>query len=150
MTTGTVIIQRALQQIGKFSSVEPTNGEDIVDGKDALNSMLEGWLTDGIKIGFTPLDVPADNLNEPIDATNAIITELALELAASYDNAADIVSPNLLRVARRNFNRIKNLYQSVTIPDKVASSTLPKGAGNRNFFQGQTFFEKGETLGGDC
>lgn len=146
MSTGTAIIERALEAIGAHSAVSPASPASIVLGKEKLNSMLELWLTLGIIIGFTPLDVSGDELNEPNDTTNGIIDNLAIELAPNFDNGKVVVSVELRRNAVRNFNHIKNLYQNVTVPSKVVSSTLPVGAGNTRGSNGRVFFRKGSTL----
>lgn len=146
MSTGTAIIQRALQGIGAHSRVAPASPESITLGMEKLNSMLEMWLSQGITIGFTPLDVPGDNLNEPADTKNGIICNLAIELAPDFDNGKQIVSQELRRNAKVGFGNIKNLYQKITIPKKVVSSTLPVGAGNSRGVNRRTFFPKGGTV----
>lgn len=146
MSIGTDIIQRALQQIGVFSVVSPATPDTIILGMERLNSMLELWLSDNIQLGYTPLEVPGDELNEPADATSAIIDNLAVFVAPAFDNGKGIVSATLIRVADRGFNKVKNLYQRLTIPDKVVSSTLPVGAGNQRGFSQRAFFPKGSTL----
>lgn len=148
MSTGTAIIERALQAIGAHSIISPASPSSIVLGKEKLNSMLEMWLSQGIDIGFTPLDVPGDELNEPNDTTNGIIDNLSLRLAPAFDNGKQIVSPDLRRDAKVGYANIKNLYQKLTVPQKVVSSTLPKGAGNRRWGNRRVFFPKGGTLDG--
>lgn len=148
MSTGTAIIERALEAIGAHSIVSPASPNSIVLGMEKLNSMLEMWLTLGITIGFTPLEVPGDELNEPNDTKNGIIDNLAVELAPNFDNGKVVVSPALRQNAIRNFNHIKNLYQSVTVPTKVVSSTLPVGAGNSRGVNSRVFFPKDATLDG--
>lgn len=148
MSTGTAIIERALQGIGAHSRVSPASPDSIVLGMEKLNSMLEMWLSQGIAIGFTPLDVPGDELSEPNDTTNGIITNLALELAPDFDNGKVVVSPALARNAKVGYLNIKNLYQTLSIPKKVVSSTLPVGAGNQRWSFSRTFFPKGGTIDG--
>lgn len=148
MTTGTVIVQDALRLIGAHSPFSPADPDAIVFGISKLNSMLEAWLTKGIKIGFTPLEVPGDNANEPIDTLNGIVSNLALELAPAFDNGKQIVSADLRTNATRSFADIKNVYQSLSVPNKVVSSTLPVGAGNNTRrFNDQVYFPVGQTLG---
>lgn len=143
MSTGTEIIQRALQRIGAHSAVSPASPASIVLGMERLNSMLEMWLAQGIVIGVTGLVVPGDELNEKPDTRNGIIDKLALSLAPDFDNGKQIVSPQLKEDARVNFAHIKNVYQQVIIPDKVVSSTLPVGAGNSRGVNRRIFFPKG-------
>ena len=148
MSTGTAIIQRALQAIGADSIVSPADPDSIVLGFERLNSMLEMWLSIGIVIGFTPLKVPGDELNEPPDTRNGIIASLALQLAPYFDNGGVVASPVLERDARLGYANIKNLYQKIVIPNKVVSSTLPVGAGNRHGTGRRVFFTKGAALNG--
>lgn len=148
MTTGTVIIQRGLQKIGAHSSLAPASPASIILGLEILNSMLEMWLSKDIAIGFTPLDVPGDELNEPTDTTNGIISNFALIAAPDFDNGKNTVSNELRINAKTQFMDIKNLYQKITIPDKVVSSTLPVGAGNSRGVNRRVFFPKGGTING--
>lgn len=148
MSTGTDIIEEALQEIGAHSAIAPASPASIVLGMKRLNSMLETWLTKNIAIGFTPLEVPGDELNEPADTRNGIISNLAIAVAPPFDNGRNIVSNELRTNAKTQFGDIKNLYQKVTIPDKVVSSTLPVGAGNSRGVNRRTFFPKGGTING--
>ncbi len=149
MTTGTEIVKKALKKIGANSIAAPAAPETIIEGRDALNSMLQNWLSQDIDLGIVPLDPPGDELGEPNDATNAIISNLAIYLAPDFDNGNQIVSPTLKQNATRDYNTVKNLYQCVSIPDKVVTSTLPKGQGNRYWYwNGNTYFRKGETVDG--
>lgn len=149
MTTGTVIIKDALQNIGAHSIVSPASPEAIDLGMKRLNSMLEMWLTKNIEIGFTPLKVPGDELNETPDTTNGIVSQLSLLLAPDFSNGKQVVSAELVRNARIQFNDIKNLYKTFTIPKKVVSSTLPLGAGNRRGrFNDRVFKSVGGTVNG--
>lgn len=140
MTTGTVIIERALEKIGVHSIVAPATPDTIILGKEELNDMLEMWLSDGIQIGFTPLDVPADNLNEANGTKSAIINNLAINLAPSFDNGKSIVSADLKALASSGFRKVQTKFRKFTIPPMVPSSTLPRGQGNTNDFFRQPFF----------
>jgi len=148
VTTGTEIAQRALGCIGAHSTAAPASADSIVTVINLLNPMLEMWLSKGIQIGFTPLDVPGDELNETADSFNAIIYNLAIKSAPFFDNGKPIVSQELRTNAKVEFQDIKNLYQKITIPKKVVSSTLPVGAGNSRGVNNRTFFPKGATIDG--
>jgi len=148
MSTGTALVERALEKIGAHSIVSPASPESIDLGFETLGSMLEMWETRGIMLGVTPIGVVGDEVNEPADARNGIISNLALELAPYFDNGRDIVSQALIQSAKSGFSDIKNLYQVITIPDKVVSSTLPAGAGNRRGLSRRAFFPKGGTVSG--
>lgn len=148
MTTGTDIVEKALKLIGANSIAAPAAPETVVEGADALNSMLQTWTSQGIDLGIVPLEAPGDELGEPNDATNAIIENLALILAPNFDNGKMVVSVTLEKNAKRDYNIVKNLYQIVTIPNKVVSSTLPKGAGNKYPLFSDTYFRKGGIVNG--
>jgi hypothetical protein len=152
MSTGTALIKDSLRRIGAFSIAQQPEPGEIVDGMDVLNSMIQLWRSWGIMQDLVPLEVPGDNLNEPIDAKNAIIDNLALMLAPNYDNgvAQGVVSAQLKANARLGLHQVKVLYQDCPIPEKVPSTTLPKGAGNqKGNFRQDTFFDKeGDFLDG--
>lgn len=147
MTIGTAIIKRALQKIGVHSKFSPASPESIVLGMENLNSMLELWLSKSIEIGFTPLEAPGDELNEPPDTTIGIVNNLAIQIAADFDNGPDIVSSRLTINANVQFIEIKRIYQKITVPQKVVSSTTPTGAGNQRNGRNRNFFPKGATIG---
>ncbi len=140
MSTGTEIIQDGLKRIGAHSIVQPAAPETIIEGMDILNSMLQLWASWGIDIQFVPLNIPGDELSEPVDARNAIIDNLALAMAADFDNGENVVSQRLLSNANNGWEMIKTLYQTFTIPKKRPSSTLPRGAGNSKGNWTEVFF----------
>lgn len=147
MSSGSSIIQDALAEIGVSSVVTPASAQSIESGRKKLNSMLELWCSRGIDIGTTPLDAAGDELNEPADTRNTIVTNLALELAPLFANGKQVVTQSLTNNAREGFAMIKSLYGVLTIPKKVVSSTLPVGAGNKiGFAQRRTFFPEKSTL----
>lgn len=148
MTIGTDIIKRALQKIGAQSNIAPASPESIELGMKILNSMLELWLSQNIQIGFTPLKAPGDELNEPPDTTNGIISNLAIQLAPDFDNGGQIVSIELRTLARVDLIQIKRIYEKITVPRKVVSSTLPTGQGNQRNSLNRRYFPKGHTING--
>lgn len=144
MSTGTDIITDALKKIGVVSVVSPANPESIEDGRKELNAMMEMWLSEGIVLATSPLEVAGNDLNEPGDCRMAIVNNLAIQCAPLFDNGKTIVSPDLRTNARVGLNSVKSLYRQTTIPKKVLSSTTPVGAGNSlNTRYARTFWEKG-------
>ena len=144
MSTGTSIVERALGKIGANSIPAPADPSSIVEGGETLGSMLQSWLSDNIDLGIVPLASLGDDLGEPADTTNAIIDNLALLLLPSFPNLP--VTPTLVINARVGFDTVKRLYQNLTIPDKVVSSTLPRGQGNQRFFRPRVYAGKGATV----
>ncbi len=145
MTAGTNIILAALQKIGVHSKASPANAEAIETGRQALNSMIETWISQGIRMGVTPLKVPADELNEPADAYLGVVDNLAINLAADF--SANI-PPTLATSARRGYRQIRKTYEPVTIPEKIPSSTLPRGQGteHRQWRYWSPFFGRNQGL----
>lgn len=146
MSSGTAIIEDALREIAAHSSASPADPESITLGMRVLNSMLSLWLSRNIQLGVTPLSVPGDELNEPPDVRNGIVSNLAIYLAPNFDNGQVVVSGDLRTRAHLDFIQIKALYQRLTIPKKVVSSTLPVGAGNQRGFNRRAFFPEGSTI----
>lgn len=143
MSTGTALINRALQMIGIRSVVSPATPEDIELGLELLNSMMEIWLSRRVDLGVMPLEVAADDLNEPGDTRNAIIFNLAIECAPAFDNGQAVVTPDLIRKARQSMFAVQALYRKVPQIPKGVSSTLPVGSGNTRGVQRRTFFGPG-------
>ena len=143
MSTGTTIVKRALQKIGAASAVSEPSAEALATGFEALNGMISLWTSRGIQTGATPLNVIGDELNEKPDCRNAIISNLAVLVSADFDNGKAIVSPQLRATANGELAVVKALYQSIEVPKKVVSSTLPKGQGNKS----HAFFDDGESIG---
>lgn len=141
MTTVAEVVKDSLQLIGRHSVAQPANDESIDLGRRALNSMLETWITQGIRLGLTPVPVPGDDLNEPADAYNAIVANLALILAPNF-NATP--SREVYRSANAGYAEIRKMYEAVVIPQKGVSSTLPLGQGNR--YRRRTFAGPNETV----
>ena len=149
MSSGTFIVQSALQEIGAHSLASPAPPEVIENTANRLNKMLQRWFSWGIKIAFTPLEAPGDELSEPADTTEAIIFNLALDISGGFSNGtAAIVSPDLRRNARVTFSQVKQLYRKLIVPPRQISSTTPRGQGNVNGVRNRIFFEEEEPLSG--
>jgi hypothetical protein len=148
MTIGTKVLQGALRKIGAHSELNPATPDTLVVAMDTLNSMIQFWRSQGIIMGILPLKSPGGQLGEPGDSRNAIEDNLAIALAPNFDNGDVVVSATLERNAKVGFDWIKSLYQVITIPDKVPSSTLPRGAGNSRGTYRNVFFGEGGKLDG--
>jgi hypothetical protein len=131
MSSGTEIIQDALKEIGAYSVASPAAPESITDVMRKLNSMVQSWESLGIKTGMVPLEVPGNELSEPMDIRNAVVENLAISAAPLFDNAKAVVSAELRMSAAKGMAHAKKFYQIITVPQKTVSSTMPLGAGNR-------------------
>lgn len=149
MSTGTFIVTQALKRIDAHSQGQPAIPEELDDGKEVLNSELQMWRSQNILIGTNRLVAVGDELGEPPDTTNGIVDVLALRLYPDYASPGAVVPDRLVANAERSFLLIKDIYQTIDIPDKVTSSTLPLGQGNRQGgFPKRTFKGVGGTVNG--
>ena len=144
MSDGTTLIQSALKLIGAHSIYAPADAESIEVSLGTLNSMLQLWLSQGIEINISPLNAVGEEVGEPLDVRQAIINNLAVMLAPNF-GVANV--PNQLKVnANLSYIAIKALYQVYTVPDKVVSSTLPRGAGNNRGRSSRVYSGVGATI----
>lgn len=146
MSIGTAIITSALQKIGVHNVNTPASPESIILTMENLNSMLELWRSRNIQFGFVPLKAPGNDLGEPRDVRNGIISQLALYVAPDFDNGGNIVSPALQNRAELDFIEIKRLYQRLTVPNREISSVTPRGQGNQRGILSRNFTGPGFIL----
>lgn len=149
MSTGTKIVQAALQKIGAHTVMKPANPESLANGKDKLNSFIAMLQDDDIDSGAVPLNAIGDELSEPLGITNAIEDNLAIALQP--DHPGSQISPRLYANAIIGMAMIRRKYKAIVIPQQVARETFPKGAGNEikesDGYYNDTFFFKGEKIG---
>lgn len=148
MSTGTFLVQSGLKRIGAASIVQPAAPETIIEGFGILKSMVASWASWGIDLRLSPLNVPGDEIGEPLDSTNAIIDNLALRLAPDFDNGRGNVSEQLKANARIGLAQVKQSYRPLSVPPRQISSTAPRGQGNARGFRRRTYFVPGEPLSG--
>ncbi len=139
MSIGSEIILEAGQEIGIHSLARPMDSETIIKGMNKLNGMLRSWKSLDVDLSTVQLNVPSDVLSEPLDARNAIVLNLALLMAGPFSNGRATVSPELRINAAVEKNYVFIYYRNFDLPDKVASATLPVGAGNSKGIQPQVF-----------
>lgn len=148
MTTGTDLITTAYKKNGAYSITSPVPAEAIQDALKVLMGMLHAWCTRGLGIPFTQIEEPGDDVEENMDTTNAITDNLAIRLAPFFDNGTQQnVSATLRENAGDGLRMLWNDYSDFTIPDKGVSSTLPLGAGWRNWGYWRKFKGSGGTVG---
>lgn len=146
MSSGTDLIHDALQEIGAYSVTMPASPQSVEAGRRKLNSMMELWLSNGLILGTTPLEAAGDDLNEPDDCRNCIVTNLALELAPMFSTGSPVVSQILVRNAQNAYALVQKLYRTIAIPTKTISSTTPRGAGNRGGAYRGIYFPRGTKI----
>ena len=137
MSTGTVVCRDALYAGGISSNVNPPSAEQYDIAFRRLMGMLNMWLSKGIVLNFTPIDAIGQELDEPLDAYNGIVDNLAVNLLHFYKLP---VPKELATNAKVNYNDIRTMYQELIIPSLVPSSTLPRGQGNSKGIDAQVFW----------
>lgn len=149
MSSGTSIIENALQHLKAHSPLSPANPESILVGKDVLNGFIAELqdATPPVEMGIVPLKSPGDELSEPLGSRNAIVFNLAVLLQPSFPGTQ--ISLELGANARRTLAQLKRTWRTTVIPKQKVRGTLPKGAGNRwcNDATDKIFFDVGDDLG---
>ena len=84
MTTAGDVINRALRLSSVLDHEDVPTGAQSSNALLALNSMLERWLTDGVRLPYVEITSPSQTLNYPGDAIDPITYSLAVKLAAEY------------------------------------------------------------------
>jgi hypothetical protein len=83
-----VAVTRALRLIGVLSPTEAAAAEDMVTGVEVLNSMLFGWIIDGIDLNHATV-AQADELLIDAPYLDTVIHALASRLALEFGAAVD-------------------------------------------------------------
>lgn len=128
MTTAANIIQRSLFKLRASSPINPAPPELTKAVYDELVSMLEAWEKQGYNTGILvpdsrDLDTKAD-LSEPLDATDAIVNNLAIKCAGLAGKEADF---QLKIDAERTRNEVEKEYRWQDAPDLEPSGILGEG-----------------------
>ena len=107
MTVAIVIIEMALEKIGKHSKDRHASASEIARAVFPFHSMMSSWYMQGINSGIAiPISLECE-LNEPEGTRNAIILNLALHLATSSDDIPEW----LVNLANWEFNCLEVLYE---------------------------------------
>ena len=152
MSSGTEVFHNALKLIGAFSIAAPADPEADVDMMNFYNSMALEW--HGLQILdknggplLNPIKVPGEELGERLDVKTAIEYNLAVLAFPLFHTGNKPLSPVIINTANRLLDYLKTVYQDVTIPKMVVSSTLPRGDGVSPGRNQGPFFDRDETIG---
>lgn len=128
MATASQVIKAALQEILVQASEAPLEADEYQDSIFILNTMMQAYDADGIKLGWTDVSNLADVLTVPIGALMGIISALAVRLAPTWGAN---VSPELIDKAKIGVETMRKL--GVILEDIEFPSTLPRGSGNSQY-----------------
>ena len=98
------------------------------DAKVAIRYMNR-WMAeidaDGIDLGYTIVSEPTDIITVPLGAINAIVYNVAYQIAGRYDSE---IGGDLVDKARKGMKTLRKL--AVGSPESPYPYTLPVGSGN--------------------
>lgn len=94
MTLVSSVVTAALRKIRVVDATTIPEPQQMTQGIDAMNRMVMRWQASGTELGYLPASMPDETLPAPIEAENAIIYNLALELGMEYGKAptSDVVN----------------------------------------------------------
>lgn len=124
MTTASNLVSAALRKINSIDANEALNSNDFATGIDSLNRMAIRWEANGLSMGWSPVSNPSDVVNCPLENENALIYNLAMELAPEYGVPASqmvvaLAQSNLAELRRDNFVS-KPIYSNTRTPTASA------------------------------
>lgn len=96
MVTVQDIVSRALRLLRVLDANAAPKAQDMADGMAALNAMMQRWEADGVALGWSAVDNPADTIPAPVEAEEAISYNLAVRLRPEYGATLD---PDVVGIA---------------------------------------------------
>jgi hypothetical protein len=129
------VVEQAHAEIGMAAYVYDLQPEQLQTAARALQAMVLGWETRGVRLGFTGgTDLEADS-GIPDRHIGAVYALLACRIAPGYGKTP---SPDTKIAAADGWAGI--LRDSVKPREQQFPGTLPMGAGNRSPLHGERFF----------
>jgi len=138
MATAGEIVRDALQELIVQAQEQTVPAVDLNTGIRYLNDMMTMLDADGVKLGYTIVDAPNDQVTVPAGAVAGMKFNLALMLANGFDVQ---VGPGLATIARNSKRVMYKLGSSMG--KQNFPSTLPIGSGNEGnaeIYNEQLFF----------
>lgn len=127
MATGSEILTAALRKLGVTPSESPIEAYEEQDALELLNDMMEEFEESGINFGFVRISNSADTVRIPRGTAGFIKVQLALRLAAEYDELQ--IPPTLAAEAAGSLENVSRILLQNTSPG--FPNTLPIGSGNQ-------------------
>ena len=135
-------VEAALEEIGMASYVFDMTSQELQSSCRRLDAMMADWNSKGLRLSYplpgSPEDTDLDTETAVPDMANeAIITNLAIRLSASYGKQ---LMPQTAGVARRAYANL--LSRFACPPEQQLPSTMPSGAGNKPWRWDDPFLEE--------
>jgi hypothetical protein len=121
MTKVIQIIKPALQKIRVTDSNATPDPNEVADAIACMNRMVMRWQANGTQLGYSPVSTPEETIPIPIEAEQAVIYNLALDLSSEYGVAPSQVVVNRAVEHLRELNR----DQFVSTPLRSFGSGAP-------------------------
>lgn len=126
MATAGDVVSGALRYIQYQSAYEPVTAEDMSDGIEVLNDMMASWSTDGVRLGYNPVNSSGDYITAPPQSLLAIKQNLGVMMAPMFQTNA--LPALLIQQAEGSLKRLKGM--TVVIGDTLYGGNAPMGSGN--------------------
>jgi hypothetical protein len=126
-TTAGTVAQRALKKILVQSGDAPLEADEYADFFEDMNFYMAALESEGVLLGYTPVDNVSDVVTVPAGAIRGIIANVAVEVAPDYGAS---VSGELARQAKSGMRIMRKIgahMGAMSMP-----TTLPVGSGNED------------------
>lgn len=124
MTKVVQIVRSAMQKIRVTDSDVAVDPQMLEDGIAGMNRMLMRWQANGIQLGFSPVDGPDDVIPVPIEAEQAVIYNLALDMGSEYGVAPTQDVVNLAQAYMRDL--IRDQFNSTRLRSSGSGAPIPE------------------------
>jgi len=139
MTTASDVISAALGLTLTRSADIPLEPDELQQAIFQLNTMLASW---NLELGYSDVSSPSDTVTTPPYSINAIVQNLGVQLAPAFGGIVDADLRENARQAKKDLLKIV-----VKIGPAKMPSTLPRGSGNTQSWQGnRTFYDPPEPI----
>jgi len=136
MATAESLVNDILQELLINSAEQSIPAVDFQTALRYLNDWMAMQDADGVKLGYTELTNPTDTVTVPAGAIMGMKTNVAIQLAATYDV---VITPDLSARAANGLNVMVKLGSPIL--GSSYTSNMPIGSGSNNTFSDYNFYD---------
>lgn len=138
MSTVSELVRDALLHLRVVSATQTVPAAVMADGIRALNMMMRVLEVDGLSLGWSDVDNPADTLPVPPEAEGPLGYMLAVRMRAQFGTELD---PDIIALATQGEASLRAQVTNQTFvrteyPDLPAGVGWNRGCGWRNGYNG--------------
>jgi hypothetical protein len=126
MTKVIQIVRPALQKLRIVDSDASPDPSMVADAIAAMNRMVMRWQANGTQLGFSPASNPDEIISIPIEAEQAVIYNLALDLGSEYGVAPGQDVVNFADVYLRDL--VRDQFVSTPLRCRCSGAPMPENA----------------------